>query len=142
MKTSRSSEKAAFVPGLTFIELAIVIFVLLLFLGMAFLGVNVWKDGSDRANCVLNIRHVQQAVRGIANSYGLVPGDNTMSHSPPMVLAGELIGPGRYFPNAPECPGNGVYTLGGNMVPMVGELYMTCSLAASMKHVPDYFDRW
>ena len=62
--------------------------------------------------------------------------------SPPVNLAGELIGPRKFVSVAPLCPGQGAYTLGGNKVPALGTLYMTCSLDTTDGHVPDEFATW
>ena len=42
----------------------------------------------------------------------------------------------------PLCPGQGVYTLGGNKVPVLGTHYMTCSLDTADGHVADEFATW
>ncbi len=128
--------------GTTLIELTIIIIVLFAFLSMSFIGVRVWKEGSDRAGCVINIRHMQQAVRGFQNTRNLLPGDDTTSLSPPLTLNNELVGTGKFLPTQPACPGNGVYTMTGNTIPAIGTLYMTCSLAASKGHEPSEYDTW
>ena len=129
-------------PGVTLIELSVVVLVLLLFIAMTFVGVTAWKRGSDRAGCVMNIRHVQMAVRGYARVQSLQPGDDTGALVPPVNLTSQLIGPGKYVPSQPLCPGNGFYGLGGNTVPAVGSLYMTCSLEASDGHAPSDHGTW
>jgi hypothetical protein len=91
---------------------------------------------------VFNIRHVQQAMRGFSNSNSLLPGDDTSTLSPPVTLSGELIGPGKFIPESPECPGNGLYSMGGNAIPELGTLYMTCSLEGPEGHVPEGYDGW
>lgn len=53
--------------GMTLLELTVVILVLLSLIAILFIGARAWKKGSDRAGCILNIRNVQQAVRGYAN---------------------------------------------------------------------------
>ena len=123
---------------MTLLELTIVIVVVLLFLGMTWIGASVWKTGSDRANCVINIRQVQMAVRGYANNNNLLPGADIS----PVNLTSQVIGPDTFLPNTPDCPGNGTYTMGGNTVPTVGTLYMTCSLSATEQHVPADFGSW
>lgn len=52
--------------GMTLIELTVVILVLLSLISILFIGAKAWKKGSDRAANVINIRNVQQAVRGHA----------------------------------------------------------------------------
>ena len=127
---------------MTLLELSVVIVVVLLFLGMTFIGVKGWKRGADRAGCVLNIRHMQQAVRGYSTSNSLFPGDDTAAMSSPAVLADEIVGPGKFIPQSPSCPGRGVYSFGGNVIPQIGSLYMSCSLEASDGHAPQEFDSW
>jgi len=129
-------------PGFTLIELVVIIFVLLLFLGMAFIGATAWKRGADRSGCLLNIRHMQVAVRGFANSRGLHPGADTASTFPPLMLEAEIVGVGKFIPSTPNCPGKGLYTLGGNTVPPIGTLYMTCSLEETEDHIPSQIGSW
>lgn len=138
MKTSRLTDRAGFPSGVTLLELSIVIVVVLLFLGMTWIGVSAWKKGSDRASCVINIRNVQLAVRGYSNSNSLEAGDDTT----PLNLSAEIVGPGKFIPSTPLCPGGGVYAMGGNTVPAIGTLYLNCSLDASDGHVPAEFTTW
>ena len=55
--------------GMTLLELTVVILVLLSLISILFIGARAWKKGSDRAGCILNIRNVQQAVRGYINMH-------------------------------------------------------------------------
>jgi hypothetical protein len=109
---------------------------------MTFIGVSGWKRGANRAECVMNIRHMQLAVRGYSNAHSLKPGEDTSMSSTPVILAAELVGPGRFAPRVPDCPGRGIYSLGGNSIPEIGSLYMSCSLGASDGHVPAEYDSW
>lgn len=142
MKITPLRSRVGVRSGFTLLELTIVIMVVLMFLGMTFVGVTGWKRGADRAGCVLNIRHMQMAVRGYSNSNGLLPGENTTALSPPVSLAGELVGSGGFLPQSPVCPGNGSYTLGGDTIPQIGTLYMRCSLEGTQGHVPDDHGTW
>lgn len=128
-------------PGLTLIELTLVMVILILFLGMTWVAVAAWKGGADRSACILNIRHMQLAVRGYANSQSLNPGDDTSARVPSVVLQNELVGVGKYVVNAPRCPAGGTYTMGGNTIPAIGTLYMSCSLGGN-GHVPEEYDSW
>ncbi len=128
--------------GVTLIELSVIILVLFAFISMTFIGAKAWKRGADRSACVLNIRHMQLAVRGFANSRRLDPGENAGLLSPPISVQSELIGPGKYLPGAPLCPGGGLYSFMDNTIPPIGTLYMTCSLAESNGHVPDEYSQW
>ena len=122
--------------GMTLIELTVVILVLLSLISILFVGARAWKRGSDRAGCIMNIRNVQQGMRSFQNMNG---------HTAGATVAGaqsEIIGTGKFVETAPVCPGAGTYTIGGDNLPAVGSLYMTCSLAASDSHVPSAFTDW
>ena len=58
--------------GMTLLELTVVILVLLSLISILFIGARAWKKGSDRSANILNIRNVQQAVRGYANMNGII----------------------------------------------------------------------
>ena len=63
--------------GMTLLELTVVILVLLSLISILFIGARAWKKGSDRSANILNIRNVQQAVRGHANMHGILQGSVT-----------------------------------------------------------------
>ena len=54
-------------PGVTLIELTVVILVLLTLIGVLFIGAQIYKRGADRSACILNIRNIQLAVRSNQN---------------------------------------------------------------------------
>jgi type II secretory pathway pseudopilin PulG len=60
--------------GMTLLELTVVILVLLSLIAILFVGARAWKKGSDRSANIMNVRNVQQAVRGHANMHGLLVG--------------------------------------------------------------------
>ena len=60
--TNTQSMKAK--SGMTLLELTVVILVLLSLISILFIGARAWKKGSDRSANIMNIRNVQQAVRG------------------------------------------------------------------------------
>lgn len=124
--------------GMTLIELTAVITVLLIFLGMGFIGVRAWKVGSDRANCVLNIYHTQEAVRSFSNLHGFNPGQTLAG----VDLEQALFGADGMLGTRPACPASGQYVTSGNTIPAFGNLYLNCSLAGSARHVPDSAHRW
>ena len=77
--------------GMTLLELTVVILVLLSLISILFIGARAWKKGSDRSANILNIRNVQQAVRGHANMNGIVQTDGTVTGG--AVLATTIFGP-------------------------------------------------
>ena len=103
--------------GMTLLELTVVILVLLSLISILFIGARAWKKGSDRAANILNIRNVQQAVRGHANVRGLAVGATLGST--------DIVGTGKYL-NLPIQP-NADITYAGNyktVIPDVGTLYL------------------
>lgn len=122
--------------GMTLLELTVVILVLLSLVTVLFFGAQAWKRGSDRALCIIHIQNVQKGVRSYANLYGFQEGSTAPS------LQSRVIGLGRYVENTPVCPGAGTYTFGGDQVPLMGELYMKCSLSTSDQHEPPVHPDW
>ena len=134
--TLTHTRKKAVKSGMTLIELTVVILVLLSLISILFVGARAWKRGSDRAGCIMNIRNVQQGMRSFQNMNGHTAGDTVTDAQT------EIIGAGKFVETTPECPGGGSYTIGGNSLPAVGTLYMTCSLASSDGHVPSSYTDW
>src|SRR6202045_3075975 len=60
--------------GTTLIELSVVIAVLLLLVGVLFIGITAWKNGANTAACVVNLSSIQKAARGYANMNGIIVG--------------------------------------------------------------------
>lgn len=119
--------------GMTLLELTVVILVLLSLISILFIGARAWKKGSDRAGCIMNIRNVQQAVRGHQNMNNLIAGTE-------LVAATKIWGANGYL-NAPNCPGGGGY-VPTETVPGPGVLYLTCTLAGTLDHVPTGTGDW
>jgi prepilin-type N-terminal cleavage/methylation domain-containing protein len=105
--------------GTTLIELSVVIAVILLLVGVLFIGVQAWRDGANKAASLVNMSTIQKAVRGYANMNSLNIGDGLTSDT--LVSAG-------YFGTLPTDPANS-----GNaysylaVVPAVGTQYASSS---------------
>ena len=87
-------------------------------------------ERGEWAACVLNIRNVQQAVRGhqgVENLNFGAPLDSSF-------LA-------KYLRKPPVCPAGGTYTF-KTEVPEFGVLYCTCSHAVRKGHEPDDYSDW
>ena len=95
--------------------------ILLALTSVMFLGASVFLKGADRAVCLQHISAMQKAVRSYGNLNGLIPG----THVPN--LQDELVGPDKFIPVLPNCPGGGLYTFAGDTLPHVGDLYLSCS---------------
>jgi prepilin-type N-terminal cleavage/methylation domain-containing protein len=116
--------------GTTLIELSVVIAVILLLVGVLFIGVQAWKDGANKAACIVTLASVQKAVRGYQNMNGLNFGATLASTN--------IVGTGLYFSVMPTCPAGGSYTL-ASTIPTSGTAAMTCSIAG---HVPANTNNW
>jgi prepilin-type N-terminal cleavage/methylation domain-containing protein len=46
--------------GTTLIELSVVIAVLLLLVGVLFIGITAWKNGANKAACIVNLSSIQK----------------------------------------------------------------------------------
>ena len=88
------------------------------------------KEG--RAQCVANIRTVQQVLRVFQNKNGIRPGDAGLRKA-------LLIGPKCLLKKDPTCPSGGKYTWAKDRFPRVGELMLRCSHA---DHVPVDHKDW
>jgi prepilin-type N-terminal cleavage/methylation domain-containing protein len=124
-----SRNRLAAQRGTTLIELSVVIAVILLLVGVLFVGITGWKNAANQSACILNISTVQKAMRSYASANSLNSGDAcTMAN---LVSAG-------FFAAAPTCPSGGAYTP-GSTVPAVGTVYMTCSQGG---HAPTNITSW
>jgi type II secretory pathway pseudopilin PulG len=119
---------------MTLLELTVVILVLLSLITILFIGARSWKQGSDRAGCIMLLRKAQQAVRGYQNTHALLDGAAIDVNT-------DLIGPGKLLEVAPRCPGGGTYAY-GSTIPMPGAMIMTCSLSGSNDHAADATADW
>ena len=116
--------------GLTLIEVTLVIAVLLGLISVLFVGISAYKEGSDRAKCILNITNVQKAVRSYQNMYeGTIGGT---------LLIATITGSGKMLEVAPVCPAGGAYT-SRTVYPEVGTAYLTCNRTG---HVPASTSGW
>ena len=137
-----NARRRGFKSGMTLIELAIVLMVLLTLVTVLMFGARGWKKGTDRARCIVNIRQMQLSVRAYSTLKGYRTGQDLSLETPPVFLLGEMVGPGEFVPALPVCPGKGLYHFGGDIVPDLGVLYMTCSLASPEGHVPGDYQGW
>lgn len=121
--------------GFSLAELTLVIAVLLGLITILFLGVSAYKEGSNRAMCILNMSHVQKAIRSYQNLYQRETGDS-------MTL--DLIaGPGKLLHSAPVCPSGGNYDGSLTTIPAPGVRYLFCSLGSGEQgHAPNNTTGW
>jgi len=130
MKLTKTATKLK--PGMTLIEITVVILVLLTLISVLFIGANIYKKGADRAACILNIRNIHQAVRA----------DQNLSNKTAItdaIVRTDIIGPNAYIEAEPECPTDGaLYGLEG-FYPAVGVVASTCSTNGDGAGLGDHF---
>ncbi|MEC5127942.1 type II secretion system protein [Verrucomicrobiales bacterium BCK34] len=131
MKLTKNNKQA----GLTLIEVTLVIAVLLGLISVLFIGVSAYKEGSNRAKCILNISNVQKAVRSYQNLYELSVAST--------LAKATIIGTGKMLESDPACSSGGTYTY-ATAVPAIGTAYLTCSLAGTdnSQHNPSSLTGW
>jgi type II secretory pathway pseudopilin PulG len=135
MNYIKTNNKWARQRGTTLVELSVVIAVILLLVGVLFIGVSAWRNGANRAACLVNISSAQKAVRGYQNLHA---DDSTVTG----VDMATLVTAG-YFGAAPTCPSKGTYTLTAAPFPAAGTAAMTCSLSAAPDlHAPTSTANW
>jgi type II secretory pathway pseudopilin PulG len=109
--------------GTTLIELSVVIAVLLLLVGVLFIGITAWKNGANTAACIMNLGSIQKAARGYSNLNALTIGTT--------LTAATLTSAG-FWAQVPTCPTGVAYT-GMLTVPSVGSQYAVCPVPS---HTP------
>lgn len=95
-----------------------------------FVGARAWKNGSDRAACILNIRNVQQAVRSYQHMNDMKEGDP--------IPWDKIFGEDGFLDAKPTCPAGGAYKF-SDTFPPVGGLSCECS---ESDHRPASHDGW
>ena len=133
--------------GMTLLELTVVILVLLSLISILFIGARAWKKGSDRSACIINIRNVQQACRGLINMNPsrTTPVTEIEIYTP---AGGGTDG----FLKEPICPSDPTRTYassysalqdGGVANPDPGHVFLVCAVAETLgTHIPDGTDDW
>ncbi len=98
-----------------------------------FIGARAWKQGSDRAACILTQRNIQQAVRSYQKMNNLEPGA-------PLNLKAVIVNLQMETFNT-TCPAGGTFTI-SETIPPTGVLVATCSHADDMGHAPKDNGNW
>jgi type II secretory pathway pseudopilin PulG len=123
MNDPKTNNKQARQRCTTLIELSVVIAVLLLLVGVLFIGITAWKNGANTAACIVNLSSIQKAARGYANMNQLLAGSTEGTAS--------LLSSG-FWASAPTCPAGGTYSY-ATTVPSQGVAYVSCNITG---HAP------
>ena len=119
--------------GTTLVELSVVIAVILLLVGVLFIGVTAWQNGANSAACLVNQATIQKAARGYANTNQIQAGA-AMAHG--------LLTSAGFFTTLPSCPvGPTAYTY-ADINTAEGVEYATCATGAPGPHVPSNVANW
>lgn len=124
-------------PGLTLIELTVVISVLLSLASLLTTGARAWKRGADRSQCLMTLRTFQVALRSYQNLAGFAEGSlhpvqSGTSDITEHLLLKNYITSGQYAlaTGTQPCQGGGLYSREEpSLFPPQGQPYLTCSLA-------------
>lgn len=127
---------------MTLLELTVVIAVLLALTSVLFLGARAWKSGADRTACIMNIRNVQTSVRSFQNIYGYTAGGMPYAENGTQDIAVQMLAKGYITPTqfanikgGEACSGGGIYGCDHpDTFPLVGQLYIGCSLSSTKQH--------
>jgi len=130
MNYIKTNNKWARQRGTTLIELSVVIAVILLLVGVLFIGVQAWRNSANKAACLVNISSIQKAARGYQNAHLLNPTD-ALPHA-------NLVND-QYFTTLPTCPVSTNTYAFTDAVPDIGAAYAACSDA---NHAPAKLDNW
>jgi type II secretory pathway pseudopilin PulG len=135
VKTNRARQS-----GTTLIELSVVIAVILLLVGVLFVGITAWRNNANRAACLVNLASLQKAVRSYQNSVA----DQPAVVSVPI---NALVTNG-YFATMPTCPQNAAKyapdaTAAVVNFPAPNNPAFTCANAAApLNHAPGNTLNW
>jgi prepilin-type N-terminal cleavage/methylation domain-containing protein len=122
MNYIKTNNKWARQRGTTLIELSVVIAVILLLVGVLFIGIQAWRDGANKAACLVNVSSIQKAVRGYQN---LNPTETSVD-----ITVAPFIGTTGYFSTLPTCPAGGTYAPTSGAFPDQGTAFTACSISA------------
>src|SRR6187401_2084612 len=86
--------------GMTLLEIALVVALLLSLSAIMFLGIAAYKKGADRAKCLLQLSSIQKVVRSYQNTYDQLAGAALIHNT-------TLMGSGLYFETTLNCPDTG-----------------------------------
>lgn len=130
-------------PGMTLIEITVVILVILTLVSVMFIGANIYKQSTNRANCILTISHIHQSVRVNQN----------LNDRQPLVDALEwddIIGEDKFIVTMPRCPKNSGRYLLEDYYPAISVVAVVCQTdgkngtdsAGPRDHFPSHVRGW
>jgi type II secretory pathway pseudopilin PulG len=133
MNYIKTNNKWARQRGTTLIELSVVIAVILLLVGVLFIGVTAWRNGANKAACMVQLSSIQKAARGWENTNpdglaAIVEGTTVLTPTTP-----SLVGPTGFFAVWPTDPYDGLAFGDVGHVPKMGEVFATSATLTAAK---------
>ena len=134
--------KSKLKPGVTLIELTVVIVVILSLIAVLFIGAQAYRNGASRSACVVLLRSTHQAVRSHQNlnggfAGGPVIGGGTIQNA----IVGTTTGPANnaFFSTVPVCPRDGLTYVGltSSTYPMPNMVDVNCVTFGTNGVTPD-----
>ncbi|MBK1790104.1 type II secretion system protein [Persicirhabdus sediminis] len=132
-----NTNKAVLKPGMTLIELTIVILVLITLISVLFIGAKAYKEGADNATCILNQEQVQKAVRSHQNM-NAKNDTESFPHDEVFGATGIIS-----EPTEPTEPDNLYAGMQDDVYPVVGTAYISCTTTnGNGPHAPASTEGW
>lgn len=142
-----SQHRISLATGFTLIEMTLVIAVLLTLISVLFIGAGSYKEGANRAKCLLTISSVQKAVRSYQNFHEMEAGD--------VIAYSTLVGEGRLIEYITPCGSQDLSSIategsdgfaasgytGLGEIPESGTPFLSCNIAG-LEHVPAAIGGW
>jgi prepilin-type N-terminal cleavage/methylation domain-containing protein len=127
MNYIKTNNKWARQRGTTLIELSVVIAVILLLVGVLFIGVTAWKNGANKAAVMVQLSSIQKAVRGWENLNPAGLPAVVEGTTPLTPATASFVGATGFFATWPVDPNGVAYTNLG-VVPTAGIPYSTSTV--------------
>lgn len=101
--TNKFLGNSLFKPGITLIELTVIITIILSLISVLFIGANAYRNVSSKTTCIIQLRNIQLSVRAEQNSRGLEPGSLILDR---FLIADNILygNSDSYFLMEPTCP--------------------------------------
>ena len=106
---------------MTLIEITLVIAILLGLIAVLFIGISAYKQGADRAKCILQMATIQKLIISYGNLNALNIGDTA--------TIAFLITDG-YISAGPSCPAGGTYSA-TDVLPGSTDVFFPCDLTST-----------
>ena len=124
--------KSKLKPGVTLIELTVVIVVILSLIAVLFIGAQAYRNGASRSACVVLLRSTHQAIRSHQNLNGGFAGGPVVGAATIEEAIIELMpdaNSNEFLTSFPVCPRDGVdyLNLDGSDYPEAGEVEVACT---------------